>query len=152
MKDANPCNYHTLSAPRSHYPCDPSRHLQECSGPPDRKVPHGALFECCWTIASDCPKECFLSMITCSYFLRSGINFPMLAITITFPLLPFLVFFGTWHGKPPKKQGSSIPAEPVKSLEKKGKRLRKTRNSSQGKKRGIPRKQGKEGQGRVICP
>ena len=42
------------------------------------------------------------------------------------PVLPFLVFFfWKWKGKPPKKQGFFIPAEPLKSLEKKGKTLKK---------------------------
>ena len=48
-----------------------------------------------------------------------------------------------------KKQGFFIPTEPLKSLEKKGKTLKKTRNSSQGQKKGIPKKQ-KEGQGRHV--
>ena len=65
-----------------------------------------------------------------------------------YPVLPFLVFFGKWAGKPPKKQGFFIFTKPLKTLEKKGKTLNKTRNSSQGKKKqGIPKKQGKEGQG-----
>ena len=41
----------------------------------------------------------------------------------------------------------SIPTEPLKSLEKKGKTLEKTRLAEQ-KKQGIPKKQGKEGQGK----
>ena len=49
------------------------------------------------------------------------------------PVLPFLVFFGKRQGKPPKKQGFLIPTEPLKSLEKERKTLKKTRNSSQGK-------------------
>ena len=51
-----------------------------------------------------------------------------------YPILPFLVFCWKKHEKPPKKQGFFIPTEPLKSLEKKGKTLEKTRNSSQGKK------------------
>ena len=39
--------------------CDPGRHLRECSG---AKCPYGVLFECCWAAASECPKECFLSV------------------------------------------------------------------------------------------
>ena len=30
-------------------------------GDPGWKVPHGVLFECFWALASECPKECFLS-------------------------------------------------------------------------------------------
>ena len=56
------------------------------------------------------------------------------------PVLPFLVFFWKTARKTTKKQGFSIPTEPLKSLEKKGKTLRKTQR--------IPKKQGKEGQGR----
>ena len=67
-----------------------------------------------------------------------------------YPVLPFLVFWKL-QGKPPKRQGFFIPAKPLKSLEKKGKTLKKTRNSSQGEKKGIQKKQGKEGQG-INCP
>ena len=50
------------------------------------------------------------------------------------PVLPFLVFFffakKNNQGKSPKKkQGFFIPTEPLKSLERKGKTLKKTRNS-----------------------
>ena len=58
-----------------------------------------------------------------------------------------LFFFGEMPGKPPKKQGFFIAAEPLKSLEKKGKTPKKTRNSSHGKKQGIQKKKGKEGEG-----
>ena len=51
-----------------------------------------------------------------------------------YPCPSFPCFFGKTRGKPPKKQGFFIPTEPLKSLEKKGKTLKKTRNSSQGKK------------------
>ena len=63
------------------------------------------------------------------------------------PCPSFPCFF--WkRGKPTKKTRIFIPTEPLKSLEKKGQTLEKTRNSSQGeKKQGIPKKQGKEGQG-----
>ena len=50
------------------------------------------------------------------------------------PCPSFPCFFGKWPGKRPKKQGFFIPSEPLKSLEKKGKTLKKTRNSSQGEK------------------
>ena len=65
--------------------------------------------------------------------------------------LSFLCFLKR-QGKPPKEQGCVIPAEPQKSLKKKGKNAqKKKRKSSQGKKQqGIPKKkQGKEGQGRA---
>ena len=65
------------------------------------------------------------------------------------PVLPFLVFFlGRRQGKPPKKQGSFIPTEALKSLEKKGKKPQKTRNSSQGEKTRNSRKTRK---GRTGC-
>ena len=50
-------------------------------------------------------------------------------------LLSLFFFSGKWQGKSPKRQGSFIPTEPLKSLEKKGRTLKKTRNSSQGYKR-----------------
>ena len=76
---------------------------------------------------------------------RAAISEPKTGSSLSFLSL----FFGKRQGKPPKKQGFFIPTEPLKSLEKKGKTLKKTRNSSQGeKKQGIPnKKQGKEGQG-----
>ena len=61
------------------------------------------------------------------------------------PVLPSLAFLEKGKENHPKKQGFFIPSEPLKSLEKKGKPLKKTRNSPQGKKQGIPKKQGKEG-------
>ena len=42
------------------------------------------------------------------------------------PVLPFLVFW-KMPGKPAKKQGFFVPAEPLKSLEKKGKKLKKNK-------------------------
>ena len=65
----------------------------------------------------------------------------------TVPCPSFPCFFGKSQGKSPKRQGFFIPTEPLKSLERKGKILKKTRNSLQGKKQGISKKQGKEGQG-----
>ena len=50
------------------------------------------------------------------------------------PCPSFPCFFGKWQGKPPKEQGFFIPTEPLKSLEKKRKTLKKTRNSLQGQK------------------
>ena len=50
------------------------------------------------------------------------------------PDLLFLVFFWKWQGKPPKKQGFFIVAEPLKSLGKKGKTRKKARNSLERKK------------------
>ena len=41
--------------------CDPGRHLQECFYGPGLKVPPGVLFGQFWALASECPKECFLS-------------------------------------------------------------------------------------------
>ena len=77
----------------------------------------------------------------------------------TLPCPSFPCFFGKWQGKTPKKQGFFIPTEPLKSLEKKRKMLKKTRNSLQGKKQGIPKKtrkgrtgfgdSGSEGPGRL---
>ena len=42
--------------------CDPGRHLQECFWGPGLKVPFGVLFGQFWAPASECPKECFLSV------------------------------------------------------------------------------------------
>ena len=65
------------------------------------------------------------------------------------PCPSFPCFFGERHGKPQKKQGYFIPTEPLKSLEKKGKNAQKNKEFLAGrKKQGIPKKQGKEGQGR----
>ena len=55
-------------------------------------------------------------------------------LTQAYPDLPFLVFFGKKQGKPPKKQGFFFPSEALKSLGKKGKTLKKARNSLQEKK------------------
>ena len=65
------------------------------------------------------------------------------------PVLPFLVFLE--KGKPSKKQGFFIPTEPLKSLEKKGKTLKKTRKSSQGKKTRNSKKtrKGRRGKGQA---
>ena len=43
---------------------DPGRHLQECPGGPGRKVPHGVLFECFWTSASDRGKKKHINIKT----------------------------------------------------------------------------------------
>ena len=51
-----------------------------------------------------------------------------------FPDLLFLAFFGKRQGKAPKKQGFFVLAEPLKSLRKKGKTHKKTRNSLERKK------------------
>ena len=63
-----------------------------------------------------------LSILFCPFFC----HFPC-------PSFPCF-FFGKRQEKPPKKQGFFIPSEPLKSVEKKGKTLKKKRNSSQGKK------------------
>ena len=44
-----------------------------------------------------------------------------------YPVLPFLVFLEKGRENPPKKQGFFIPTEPLKSLEKKGKTLKKNK-------------------------
>ena len=64
------------------------------------------------------------------------------------PCPSFPCFFGKRQGKPPKKNKDIfIPTKPQKSLEKKGKTLKKTQGiPRRGKKQGIPKKQGKEGQ------
>ena len=56
-------------------------------------------------------------------------------------------FFRKRQGKPRKKQGFSVSSELLKSLEKKGKTLKKARNSSKSQKARKSRKQGKEDQG-----
>ena len=70
------------------------------------------------------------------------------------PVLPFLVFLEKGTENPPKKQGFFIPTEPLKSLEKKGKTLEKTRNSSQGKKTRNSKKtrKGRTGQITRVAP
>ena len=50
------------------------------------------------------------------------------------PCPSFPCFFGKRQGKPPQKQGFCIPTEPLKSLEKKGKTPKKTRNFLAGEK------------------
>ena len=76
---------------------------------------------------------------------QKKLPFPSAPETGRFPVLPFLVFLENCR-KTPKKQGFFIPAEPLKSLEKKGKTLKKQGILRRGKKQGIPKKQGKEGQ------
>ena len=62
-----------------------------------------------------------------------------------YPVLPFLVFLEKGQENHQKnKDFLSLPN--LKSLEKKGKTLKKTRNSSQGEKTRNSKKQGKEGQ------
>ena len=64
------------------------------------------------------------------------------------PCPSFPWFLGERQGRPRKEQGFFIPTEPLKSLEKKGRRPEKTRKSSQGEKtRNSKKKQGEEGQG-----
>ena len=66
--------------------------------------------------------------------------------TKTSPSFPCVV--GEWPGKRPKKQGVFIPTEPLESLEKEGKTLKKPRSSSQGEKTRNSQKtrQGRTGQ------
>ena len=64
------------------------------------------------------------------------------------PVLPFLVFLEKGR-KTTKKQGFFIPTEPLKSLEKKRKTVKKTRKSSQGEKTRNSKKN-KEGQGTLF--
>ena len=73
----------------------------------------------------------------------------ILANTELTATLSFLSLFFLEKGREnhPKKQGFFMPTEPLKSLEKKGKTVKKTRKCPQGEKQGIPKKQGKEGQG-----
>ena len=63
----------------------------------------------------------------------------------------FLVFVSFEKGKEIRRQNTDflIPTEPLKSLEKKGEALKKTRISSEGetKNKEFKKKQGKEGQG-----
>ena len=53
----------------------------------------------------------------------------ILSSLILGPSPDLLCFFGKRQGKPPKKQGFFIVAEPLKSLGKKGKTRKKARNS-----------------------
>ena len=57
----------------------------------------------------------------------------------THPDLRFLAFFGKQLGKPPKKQGFLLLAEPLKSLGKKGK-------NAQNRKEFLEKEKGKENQ------
>ena len=70
------------------------------------------------------------------------------------PDLPFLAFSGKTQGTPPKKQEFSVSSEPLKSLEKKGKTVEKTRNSLKGKKAGKSKKarKGRSGRGPFDSP
>ena len=54
-------------------------------------------------------------------------------------------YFWKWQGKPPKKQGFFIVAEPLKSLGKKGKTRKKARNSLERKKVRVARLQNEVG-------
>ena len=74
------------------------------------------------------------------------------------PVLPFHFFFRKIARKTPKeKQGFFVPAEPLESLEKKGKTLKKKqgmprREKKKKKKQGIPTKKNKERKDRVERP
>ena len=72
---------------------------------------------------------------------------------ISITTLSFL-FFGKRQGNPQKKQGFLIPTEPLKSLEKKGKTLKKKQGipRKEKKTRNSKKKQGKEGQGSKELP
>ena len=85
------------------------------------------------------------SLRACTKPLQPGAQSPKYREQKTLSFLS--LFFGKNARKTSKKQGFFIPTEPLKSLEKKGKTLKKTRKSSQGKKQGIPKKQVKEGLG-----
>ena len=65
------------------------------------------------------------------------------------PVLPFLVFFGKREGKPPKKQGFFYPRRTPKIPGKEGENAQKKKEilARKKKKQGIPKRQGKEGQG-----
>ena len=86
------------------------------------------------------------SLATIAFDRESASNVPNTIIAREKPCPSFPWFFGKRRGKPPKKQGFFIPAEPLKSLEKKGKTLKKkkglpctrkkkTRNSKKNKER-----------------
>ena len=64
-----------------------------------------------------------------------------------FPDPPTLAFFGKSKGNRPKKARVFLFAEPLKSLEKKGKTHKKAREIGKRKKQGNRKKQGLEGQG-----
>ena len=67
------------------------------------------------------------------------------------PDLIFLGFEGGKQGKPPKKQGFFLSAEPLESLGKKGKNAQKSKGNSLQKKRNPQKKQGKEDQGKLAA-
>ena len=69
----------------------------------------------------------------------------------TLSFLSLFFFLEKGRENPPKKQGFFVPTEPLKSLEKKGKTVKKNKEihaKKRRKKQGIPKKQGKEGQGK----
>ena len=68
------------------------------------------------------------------------------------PCPSFPCFLGKRQGKPPKKQGFFIPTEPLKSLEKKGKTLEKTRKSSKKRRKIKEIQKNKERKDRVGIP
>ena len=111
-------NFFNLWALRVVLSCEPSRPLQHSKIP---RTPR--LFKIC-------PDDC------CSGFQSGGPNWSKISreIDTVLPCPSFPCFFGKWQGTPPKKQGFFIPTEPLKSLEKKGKTLKKTRNSLRGQK------------------
>ena len=64
------------------------------------------------------------------------------------PESPILAFLEKSKGFSPKRQGVFLFAEPLKSLEKRGKTHKKARKIGKQKKQGNRKKQGLEGQGR----
>ena len=63
------------------------------------------------------------------------------------PCPSFPCFFGKLQGKPPKKQGFFYPCRTPKIPGKEAKDAQKAKEFLAGEKKGIPKKQGKEGQG-----
>ena len=71
----------------------------------------------------------------------------VLMVSWKYPVLPFLVFLEKGKENHQKSQGFFIPTEPLKSLEKERKTLKKQGIPRREKKQGIPKNNEKEGQG-----
>ena len=86
---------------------DPGRHLQECFQGPGRKVPPGVLFGQFWAPASECAKECFLSV----FWRFLGPKMPKSTQKALFGALR-----GRCPKSPKKHSGGHFPARALKAL------------------------------------
>ena len=99
-----------------------------------------------------------LAAFVCRLSLNRLAHTPEISVNRRKPCPSFPCFFGKRQGKPPKKQGFSIPTEPLKSLKnaqknkeilagEKTKEFQKTRKGRTGKPLGKFRKRGEYGLG-----